>query len=301
MAVASVYGANFEVNNLRFRDDTAVQAAKALAVEINKGVLSGAVTPERNNRSPTVSSGVHEYVRTRPGFVNLPDGYGATVIRATDVTVGGSASTDQSVIGGSGKITYANTHHAASGTLVFGDGSDLVSLSGANHGNWHLTLGDGNDTVFAHNTGHDTIAAGNGNDFISLGRGQYDVKLSDGNTTVSGNAAGRPYLDYLHHRTPFLSGVSNFEAGGSNVTLGGGKSHTTTLDLVNGVTSGAHDVIKDFAGGVTLNLSGYDPHQVNYAITHPKVHGNQISITLEDHTKLTFDSATFRASKFSVT
>jgi hypothetical protein len=311
MPTASVYGANYEVNSLAYGNNPAYQAALNLAAQINQGVLKGSINPQPDNTAPTVSGGVYEYVRTQPGSVKLPDYYGVTVINASNVSIGGSSAADQSVIGASGNIVYSNNHQLASGTIVLGDGSDKVSLGRANQGNWNITTGDGNDKIFANNKGDDTIAAGKGNDLIGLGSGRYDIQLQGGNTSISGGNSG--LFSFLHNSvlgiasttggnaSLFGSLLTNIEARLGNVTLGGPTQNSdTVIDVAKGVATGGHDYITNIPGGVTVNLSGYDPTQANYAITHPMVQGGQTTVTLNDQTSLTFDNATFKASKFTL-
>jgi Ca2+-binding RTX toxin-like protein len=281
MPTASVYGANYEVNSLAYGNNPAYQAALNLAAQINQGVLKGSINPQSDNTAPTVSGGVYEYVRTQPGSVKLPDYYGVTVINASNVTI------------------------------VLGDGSDKVSLGRANQGNWNITTGDGNDKIFANNKGDDTIAAGKGNDLIGLGSGRYDIQLQGGNTSISGGNSG--LFSFLHNSvlgiasttggnaSLFGSLLTNIEARLGNVTLGGPTQNSdTVIDVAKGVATGGHDYITNIPGGVTVNLSGYDPTQANYAITHPMVQGGQTTVTLNDQTSLTFDNATFKASKFTL-
>ena len=311
MPTASVYGANHKLNLLSYGNDPAYQAALTLAAQINQGVLKGSITPQPDNTDPTVLRGVNEYVRTEPGFVNLPDDYGVTVIDASNVSIGGSSAAAQSVIGGSGNIIYTNNHRLASGTIVLGDGSDIVSLDAANEGDWNITTGDGNGAIFAANSGDDTIAAGKGHDLIGLGSGHYVVKLQGGDTTIRGGNSG--LLSFLQDSVPggvcaaggnaslFGSLLTNFEAGLGNATLGRqAQTGETLIDVVKGVASGGHDYITNVQGGVTVNLSGYDPAQANYAISHPTVQSGQTTITLDDQTSLTFDNATFKATKFTL-
>jgi hypothetical protein len=277
MATASVHGANSSNNNPA---NTGPATNLNVFADIGRGILSSAAPL---NTNATVSSGV--YVQTAPGSFN---NYGAAVTNApTNVTIGGSAASAPSVLGGSGGITYTNIQPAA------------------NLGSWQITFGQGNDTVAGYNSGHDTIAAGNGNVLGRLGDGQYEVKPTGLNATISGNAPSG--LDFLQNSA--LSTSPNASLFGSNaqntplgnVTLGGASTTPgIVIDLVKGVTSGVHDIIQGLPGGVTLNLSGYDPTQTNYTITHPTTQGNQTTVKLDDNTTLTFDNATFKASKFNL-
>jgi hypothetical protein len=311
MPTASVYGAHHEVNYLQYSNEQAYKVALNLTARIDRGILRGSIIPQPDNVARPGSAGVYEYVRTRPGSVDLPGNYGVTIINASNVSIGGSSAAQQSVVGGSGNIMYTNDHKMASGTIVLGDGSDVVSIGGANRGNWDITTGNGNGAIIADNAGDDTITAGLGHDLIDLGSGHYEINIQGGDTTITGGNSG--LLSFLQDRvltstqhtygnaSLFGSLLTNIKAGLGNTSLGGPVSNDETVfDLVNGVGSGGRDYISNFPAGVTVDLSGFDPAQINYAISHPRVQGGETTVTLDDKTSITFDNATFKASKFTL-
>lgn len=276
MSTASVYGANGEIQNLKYSNEPNYQAALVLAANIDAGVLKGSIIPEPDNTAPTVSAGLYEYVQTHRGTVNLPDHYVVTVVDTNNATINGSSATDQSVMGGAGHIVFNEQHARASGSIVLGDGNDVVSIGASNHGTWNINLGAGNDTVDARGSGGTTVTGGSQLTFVG--------------------GSGTALIDVTAKKNLIEAGSGNETLAGSGAS---GHGDLTTLLVTKG-KSGGHDYVNDFWSGLTVKLSGYSQKQLDYAIEHPMVSAGSTTITLSDKTSITFDNVSFKTSKFTL-
>lgn len=70
-----------------------------------------------------------------------------------------------------------------SGTVAAGGGNNLISIPTTDAGGWLIATGNGNDTIRALGAGNDTISAGGGNNAIQVGAGNTFI-VSGGADTI---------------------------------------------------------------------------------------------------------------------
>jgi len=157
--------------------------ATNLANQISAGLASGALKQTDNTNPPT---GTAFYVSPD---VNTTITMGAAV-SALALTGGGAESVrgsggqDQLILGGSGNLTFFS--NGGSGTVVTGDGNNLLGTPTSGGGAFTFVAGAGDDTVVAA-SGDNTISAGTGANLIDTGIGN-NLVYSNGNDTIAGGA-----------------------------------------------------------------------------------------------------------------
>ena len=133
--------------------------------------------------TPTVPSGkIGEVVFT--GAVNpgtVPGGYQGIIDASSyQMTIQGAANqTGESVIGGPASFTYY-TAAGESGTIIGGDGNNLITGPTASGGNWFIDL---------EGVGASTVAGGSANDMIKTANGMNLLFLDTGADTVQSGGA----------------------------------------------------------------------------------------------------------------
>lgn len=70
-----------------------------------------------------------------------------------------------------------------SGTVAAGGGNNLISIPTTDAGGWLIATGNGNDTIRAFGPGNDTVSAGGGNNVIQVGAGHAFI-VSGGADTI---------------------------------------------------------------------------------------------------------------------
>ncbi|MDE2517036.1 MAG: hypothetical protein KGL12_13495 [Rhodospirillales bacterium] len=262
MPTVTVLGAHGQSVSLSY--DTAATAAIAahLAQAINAGVTAGTLLPavDTDGPPPSVPAGKSgEFVQTQNGPTFLPPGYTAYVDAAQQALVFGSGAAGESILVGSGDLTFIAA--AGSGTIAGGGGTDRILIGAGDHGAWNIALGGGNDAVFALGSGNDTIAAGGGENQIALGAGK-DVVVSTGQDAIAmGNGAAT--IDASAARGDLVQGGNGallFVAGAGNATILGGDGAVTFLGgsgnaVVHGGSDGANLLIAG-TGAATLYGAG---------------------------------------------
>jgi Ca2+-binding RTX toxin-like protein len=209
-----------------------------------------------------------------------------TVMVGTGAATIGVTSGNALVYGGAGKLTFINDGQDS--TVMGGTGSVTVEgggggvFHGGTDGNNLLIGGEGattlfgggnNDQLFGIGTGNDLLVAGSGNESLfGLGSGNDTLKAGSGNDVITGG-----------------SGANTLVAGTGNATLTGGPS-TNVFSFVDG-QAGGHVVITDFTLGTdSLSLQGYGHDALSKALDHATVAGGSTTISLADHTTITFQN-----------
>jgi Ca2+-binding RTX toxin-like protein len=144
--------------------------ANALAAAQTGSTLS--VQPYSTSLPSVPSGETGEIAVTSPtsGFIQVPGGYTFTAIGPT--TQGGSSPPGPFTVAGGGSLFVGNqatTYYGSAATAVVsiaaGDGNDLISLPSGS--TYEVGLGNGNDTVYADGTG--TVTGGTGNNIFFTG------------------------------------------------------------------------------------------------------------------------------------
>lgn len=142
-------------------------ASASVANMISSGLNDGSITRTSAGSNPSTGAGLVT--------LSVPGGQTALAPANLDVIVasGGGSST---VVGSGGQsqlVLIDNTNvtffsKGGSGTVIVGDGNDLIGVPAVGGGNFTITLGAGQDTVTAF-SGQNTIYAGSGRELIGTG------------------------------------------------------------------------------------------------------------------------------------
>ncbi|HET9018697.1 MAG TPA: hypothetical protein VFN46_03875, partial [Acetobacteraceae bacterium] len=140
-------------------------------------------------------------------------------------------------------------------TTLFGGGNNdlLVGESGVRD---LLVAGRGNETLIGMGNGNTTLVGGSGADSMQGGFGRNTFVAGSGGGTMAGGVAGNLY--------EFLDDHSH-----------------------------GHFVVTDFVQGMDrIKLAGTDGRQVNRILAHQVDAGGNVTLTLDDHTTVTFQNVT---------
>jgi Ca2+-binding RTX toxin-like protein len=184
-------------------------------------------------------------------------------------TVYGGTGSD-TVFGGSGKELLeggsagGNFLQAGDGQATLFGGGDGDQLFAAGHEAQALHAAGGNETLSgAFASGRDSFYGGSGHDLIFGGSGQNSFTAGTGSATVTASPGAMNLFEFMK-------------------TLGGGT------ELVMGLT----DVSQ-----VHIDLDGYNSNEVKFALAHQVVTGDGVTVTLSDHTTVTFENIGSLSSK----
>jgi len=189
--------------------------------------------------TPTVPSGeIGEVVFTgavSPGTV--PGGYQGIIDASSyQMTIQGAAGqTGESVIGGPVSFTYY-TAAGESGTIIGGDGNNLITGPTTSGGNWFIDL---------EGLGTSTVAAGSANDFIKTGGSGNLLFLDTGADTVYSGGADT-IVAGTGNDTVNLTGSGAMVFGGTGNLL---VQNTGGADTVS-AGSGAETISAAASGGL---------------------------------------------------
>lgn len=225
--------------------------AKALASTINAEVAAGTLVPV--NAAGPIAPGTatpSELVVLQGGALVLnPLDLAVVVAASGSVNMLGDGIANQSVIAGSGGLTYLT--NGGSGTVIAAGGANLIVTSAVGNAGWDVSTGPGNDTLNSQ-SGNDTLAAGLGHNTIVLGTGQNLVDVTGQDTVLAGSGAETVAVE-TGGRAVVFGGASQL------LFLGGNLSDTvngsTGTDTIFGGRGGG-EYIGGTAGGNLIYASG---------------------------------------------
>jgi Ca2+-binding RTX toxin-like protein len=233
--------------------------ARLIADALNSNPLLVTTLYSGSGAPPTVSGSNNDLNITTPGAnITVPAGYQFVTIgdTGTGATITGTAGNE--VLAGSGGLTYQGV--AGFATVVAGGGvNDSVNLPTGSTA--FVALGAGNDTVLTLGSG--TIAAGGGNNLVSIGGSGTNFVISDGNDTVKAGAGNTTVAAYNTVGGISVTGGSGPLVVGSNdayTTVTGGSGPATIWgssgqNLVTGGTGSILFVGSSAGGTTTVNAS----------------------------------------------
>jgi serralysin len=167
------------------------------------------------------------YPLTAP--VTVPSSYSFTSIETYNgfTTVQGNGGENQTTLISSITGVQFNTG-GGSGTVVAGQGDNLIGTPTSGGGNYLISGGPGNDTITAF-SGNDTVSTGSGSNLIGLGSGNDSVSLSGNNDTVVAGS-GSDTISVTGNDAALVFGGSgnlNFINGSAPSTVVGGTGSET--------------------------------------------------------------------------
>lgn len=178
------------------------------------------------------------------GFLGIIDAYTTQVAEI----VGAPGQTNETVVAGGSMHFFTN---GGSGTVISGQGNNLVNANATGDGNWTVIFDGGNNTVYA-NSGNFFIDDGNasttGANSIFLGSGA-DTVLSWGQDSIIAAPGGSALVATFVPGALFWgnSGPSTYINFGGKDTFAGGVGGSDTVFAVN--TGGLY-----FGGGSALEF-----------------------------------------------
>jgi Ca2+-binding RTX toxin-like protein len=228
MAVVTVQGSHSQNVPLQYDSTSNTAIASQIAGLISTGITNGTLTGfmDTGGTIPTVPAGVGGVLIQQTGLAALPPGYVFDIV--TDPV--------NSVVFGNGApslgiLSDANVDltfiaSSGSGTVAAGGGDNRISVGGS--GSWMLYTGSGNDVITAAASVTATIGAGGGDNTILLGNGN-DLIQSTGSDTIIG-ASGAETVDATNATKDFVVGNQSdllFVGGTGGATILGGSGSDT--------------------------------------------------------------------------
>ena len=222
--------------------------ASAISTELSNGSLSFT-----GGSAPATGNGVL-VINTPNTSVSLQRGVTVALVAGGtgSVAVQGSGDTNQVLMGDDENITY-NTG-GGTGTVVTGDGDNLIGTPNSGGGAFSIVTGAGNDVILVL-TGTNTVSAGAGNNTIFTGSGTNTV-YAEGSDLITGVGGAAGTLDTVF-QTGGSSLIGEFQKNlmfvggvGTATVLAGSGSYTVNggigANLIAGGTAG-----NNFLGGGT--------------------------------------------------
>jgi Ca2+-binding RTX toxin-like protein len=197
----------------------------------------------QQNTGPTDGKDFRHYLGMVDAYTNKP----ATIVGAKD-------QANETVVAGGGLHFFTN---GGSGTVISGQGGNVVTAPAKGDGNWTVIFDGGNNTVHA-SSGNFLIDDGSasvaGANQISFGSGS-DTVVAWGHDSITGTSGDRPALVFgMNGADVSLSSpVSGNEliAGPGNVTLNGSQASGDNVYFA-GLAAGSADSIVAGSGNNTL-------------------------------------------------
>jgi Ca2+-binding RTX toxin-like protein len=261
MASITVMGAHAQTVTLAFSASANLALAKQLAGAMTAGIGAHTLLPfsSLDGPPPLLPTGKEgEYVVQSAGATLLPAGYTAVVVAYPNSFVQGSGDNGESVLSGSGGLTFLAP--AGSGTVVAGGGNNDILITPGSTGAWAIATGDGNDTIYATGNGNDTIQPGGGHNKLLLGAGNDLIQLTGYDSISAG--AGSTTIDASNARSTYVQGGTGsllFIGGDGPATVFGGLGSVTVVGdrhdggplEAHGGTAG-HNLLMAGSGAATL-------------------------------------------------
>jgi Ca2+-binding RTX toxin-like protein len=180
----TVPGTNGSTISLSYDSKTNAALAQRIADAIRNGVDNNTIVPADNQFGPPppVPTG-----KTGQFIQSLP---AVTTLPQGYTDVVNTAKTG--VIFGSGDANEGVLSGAqdnltffatgGSGTVAAGGGNNMISIPQTDAGGWLIATGNGNDTIRALGAGNDTISPGGGNNVVQVGAGSYQITSAGADT-----------------------------------------------------------------------------------------------------------------------
>ena len=274
MPVVTVSGANGQVFPVSYTTSDAVGAATALANAINAVVRSPGVSTQiltaAGATTPPGAGLIGELVVTNNGgapfLVSTGSDLAVVVNGTSPVSVGGTGSSNVSVIAGSGGLTFnAGSLNGVDPTgvvVVAGDGNNVIGTATGTGGSMFVQTGAGSDSIQAVR-GFNTVDAGLGLNFVGTGTASdlintegLDIVVGDtvpgagGSDTITALAGGQDFIFGLASTVSFVNASLL-----ASTLVGGTGSDTVEAGLGGGMYyagTGGNSSLVGGAGSVTL-------------------------------------------------
>jgi Ca2+-binding RTX toxin-like protein len=185
MFTVTIPGAHGLTTTLSF--DTASDAALAAQIASNIAHHTEVAADSAFGSPPPLGGLRGFWTQSTSGVTVRPKGYDVVVVSARDALIVGSGDANENVLAGTGNLAFSAK--SGSGTIITGNGTDLINIAASDTGNWNIHTGGGTDAIVDSGKGHDTISTGSGHNAIVLGAGQYSVTSVGDDVIVQGAGA----------------------------------------------------------------------------------------------------------------
>lgn len=168
-SVVTVVGAHSQLVSLPYTSPETAILAQQLAPAISAQVTGGSMlaSSDTGGPPPPLSGTTGEYVQSRPG-APIHLSLGYTAFVETAPVGVVFGSADQNQSILSGANSSLTFYATTgSGTVAAGGGNNLISIANTDTGNWTIATDSGNDMIRALGSGNDTINAGGGSNTIT--------------------------------------------------------------------------------------------------------------------------------------
>ena len=158
-------------------------------------------------------------------------------------------------------------------TIRAGNGNDFVQLG---KGNSTVTLGSGNDFVSG-GDGNNTVSAGDGNDFVQLGNGNNNVTLGNGNDFVQLGNGNNVVVTGNGNDTILAGNGDNLIAAGLGqhyVQVGNGSN--ILIDGSVGPTGSGDSLRQVLSDWMTFGIADVANLRSRLSITYSTTHPNSL-------------------------
>jgi len=257
MAIVTVPGANQTTVSLTYDSAANAVLAQQVAGAIQSGLAGGTIqaADSKSGPPPSLPPGVTgEFVQSTSGVTLLPPGYTFLVDSAPTAVVFGSGAPGESILVGSGNLSFFAT--GGSGSVVGGGGNNIINIPSSDPGAWDIALGNGNNVIRALGSGNDTITAGTGHNTIQLGSGSDFITTAGSDTILA--SGGSETVTATGSDIVFGNASQLFfvGSGGGGSTVYGGTGSDTVFggsgpDLMFGGSAG-NNLLQAGAGAATL-------------------------------------------------
>ena len=257
-----------------------------------------ALGPGNDTISP---GGGSNQIRLGAGNTFIDSGGADTILASTgsETVTASDAKASDLIFGNAGNV-YLSFVGGGGATLIGGTGSDTVFggagpvlVFGGSKGNNYLQAGSGPATLFG---------GGNNDQLFAAGSSAQELHAAGGNATLFGGFSSGSDTFFGGSGTDQIvgNGVDNtFVAGTGAATVSGLiVSASNLFQFINGAAGGT-ELVENLtnASQVHIDLEGYGKNEVKNALAGQMTNGSSVTITLSDHTQVTFENITHLTDK----
>jgi V8-like Glu-specific endopeptidase len=229
--------------------------------------------------------------------VNAVAGASALVFSGSSALSFSSSGNASTVISGTSGAAGADTIFANGGGDYYGGNGSFVFIGGragstavGGSGNNTLFGGTSDNDLLVAGTGPSTLVGSNGISIVGLGAVPDVLIAGAGSETLVGSGGGGNDILFANTGTDALfagTGNDTFVASSGTVQMVGGPGQDLFV-FVNGATGGSASIWNFTQGQDHVALFGYGANIAPSLIASAVVSGNATTITLPDHTTITF-------------
>jgi Ca2+-binding RTX toxin-like protein len=241
--------------NATYTSNDAAPYSNTLAQAISNALANNTLTPytyTSGTTAPGPTTGTSGTVTINQSSnvtsaITVPTTDAATVVTTTSpVSISGGAA-GQTVIAGSGGLTFTNITPSGPNAVTYvsaGDGNNLISTTPNTTGNYQVNTGAGNDTISV--SGNAVVNAGTGNNSISVSGGNATI-YSEGFDNITASGTGTDTIN-------IGAGQATVTPGAANLFIFNSSPNINPLQVLAG--TGSDTISVGRGGGTVIGGSG---------------------------------------------